>query len=445
VAALRAAVRGARTCCIEANQIGGTCLNVGCIPTKAMLHASEFYYGMRHGAQFGFQVGHLALDGAAFMARVTRLVEQLRGGVEQLVSARRIDVIRGRGRLTSPDTIAVEAAGGPREITAKSIIIATGTRPARPGFLPWDSGRILTSDEATTAAALPDSVIIMGGGVTGCEFATVYSELGIPVTIIEMMDRLVPPLDEDVSKMIRRSLLKRGVKVMTSAKIAEVRLHESGIIAQLESGQSISAACLLVGTGRVPLVEGIGLEAAGVRVENGIIPVDDHCRTNVSGLYAVGDVAERRQYAHLASRMGIIAADNATGHENSDPRTIVPAGVFTHPEIAMVGLTEAEARRVSPARVRVARYPYSASGIAHAYGDPEGMVKIVGDESTGKILGAVVIGQHAADVLQQIVTVMRNDLTVAQLAETIQPHPTFAEGVLEAADAWLGLPLHTLH
>jgi len=443
VAGLRASQRGAKVCCVEAGRLGGACLNVGCIPTKVMLRASQLFAEMGRCEEFGFAVSGLRVDGASFMQRVERTVTGLGKGLEFLLKARKVDVVRGRGRLVARDTLAVDMGGETQQITAKSIIVATGSRPVRPGFVDWDSPRVWTTDEASTAKALPDSVLIIGGGIIGCEFATAYSELGIPTTIVEMLDRLVSNLDEDAAKVIYRSLKRRGVKILTGVEVVAMTANDSGVLAKLSGGETIEASCALVAVGRVPNIENIGLEETGVELTDGIIEVDDHCRTNVEGIYAVGDVAEKRQYAHLASRMGIIAADNATGHDHCDDRRVVPACVYTHPEVATLGLSEAEARS-GHNDVRIGQFPYQASGMAHAYGEKEGLVKIIGDAGDGKILGAVVIGQHATDVIAELAAAMRNSLTIDQLAETIHAHPTFAEAIAEAADDWLGLPLHTV-
>jgi dihydrolipoamide dehydrogenase len=441
VAALRAALRGAKVALIEENLLGGACLNVGCIPTKAMLHASDLFHHIRRAAEFGLAADNPRVDGPAFMKRVPKVVEPLRSGIAGLLKARKVEVIRGRGRLAAAGTLAVKTAEGDREVKGKAVILATGSRPARPSFAPWDSGRVMTTDEATTAADLPASVLVVGGGVIGCEFATVYAELGIPTTVIEMLPRLVPNLDEDVSKAILASLRKRGAAVHTGSKILEMKAGASGVQGRLENGQSVEAAAVLIAVGRAPNTQDLGLEAVGVRLENGVIQVDYRCRTNVPGVYAVGDCAEKLQYAHLASRMGIVAADNATGHEARDARTVVPIGVYTHPEVATVGVSQAEAEK-GGRKVRVARFPYQASGMARAYGEPEGGVKLIAEADLGEVLGAVVIGPHATDVIQEIACAMRSELTVEELAITIHPHPTFVEAVGEAAESWLGLPLH---
>jgi len=444
VAALRAALRGAKVCLVEEKLLGGSCLNVGCIPTKAMLHSSEVFTLIGRAAEYGFRTaGQATVDGKAFMKRVPKVVEPLRKGIGALLAARKVDVVRGRGRLASARAIEVETEGGKKEVGAASIVVATGSRPARPKAFPWDSGRVLTTDEATTAADLPGSVLVVGGGVIGCEFATVYSELGIPTTLVEMLERLVPPVDEDAAKAIATSLKKRKAKVLVGSKIVEMKADSSGVRATIAGGETVEAAWALVAVGRAPNVEGLGLEDLGVELAGGVIKVDDRCRTSVAGVYAIGDCAEKLQYAHLASRMGIVAADNATGHPASDSRKVVPIGIYTHPEIATVGLSEAAAKK-ERGDVRVARFAYQASGMARAQGDMEGGVKIVADAELGEILGAVVIGRHATDVVQEIACAMRNELTVEELAQTIHPHPTFVEAVGEAAEGWLGLPIHTM-
>ena len=443
VAALRAALRGAKVCLIEKGLLGGTCLNVGCIPSKAMLHASELAYGQSDLAQFGISVGKASVDGQAVMARVTKVVAGLRKGVAGLLKARGVEVIEGVGRLVAPDAVEVQTADGATRVSAKSIIIATGSRPARPELLPWDSPRVITTDEACTAEGLPQSVIVMGGGIIGCEFATIYAELGVETTLIEMLDRLAANLDEDASRAITRSLKKRGVDVIMGAPVGKVEATDASVTASWEGGGSAAAQQMLVCVGRQPNIEDIGLEDVSVELVDGVIAVDSGCRTNVDGVYAIGDVAESRQYAHLASRMGVVAADNAAGHEAEDDRTVVPAGVYTHPQVAAVGLSEKQAREQCES-VKVAKFPLAASGMAQASGQAEGAVKLIAVEPTGEILGAVIVAANATDLIQPLALAMRTGLTVAQVAETIHSHPSMAESVAEAAESWLGLPRHSL-
>jgi dihydrolipoamide dehydrogenase len=450
VAALRAAQRGARVCLIEAGPIGGTCLNVGCIPTKAMLHASELAWHMRGAAEFGLVSPAPAVDGPAFFGRVNKVVAGLNRGVEYLLKTRKVDLVRGRGRLTAADTLAVETSEGLCDVKARSIIIATGSRPARPAFLPWDfgpgsQGCAMTTDEAVRAGPLPQSVIILGGGVIGCEFATLYAELGIPTTVVEMLPSLVANLDADIIKAVTASLKKRGVNIIVGASIASASAVEDNsgapaVRAELADGQTLQASHLLAAVGRPPNTADIGLEKLGVTMEGKVIRVDDHCRTSVPNIYAIGDVAETRQYAHLASRMGLVAADNAAGKDARDDRAVVPAGMYTHPEVATVGLSEEQARERHP-QVKVVSFPQMALGMARAYGQTEGFVKIIAHPD-GKVLGGAIVGAHATDTIHLIAAAIRHGQTVADTAELIHAHPTFAEGVGEAAELWLGLPVH---
>ncbi len=437
-AARQAINRGAKVCLIEAGTLGGACLNVGCIPTKAMLHASELCKQMREAKQFGLSSGEVTVDGPAFMARVSKVVSVLVGGLDKKYQTSEIDLIRGRAALTGADQIEIQLNdGGVRSIQADSIVIATGSSPARPGLFPWDSPRVMTTDQAVVAEDLPESILIIGGGVIGCEFATVYCELGIPTTLVEMLDRLSAVLDQDASKLIERSLKRRKVKVHIGSGIVSMTADESGVRAEMADGQIAQAAYALIAVGRKPNIENIGLAAAGVETKDGIIPVDDYCRTNVPNIYAVGDVAESRQYAHLASRMGVVAADNATGYECSDDRTAVPVGQFTHPEVASVGATEAQARTQHPA-ARAASVQYQGTGVGWAYGEKDGLVKIIADSVTQEIYGGLIVGYHASDSLQELALAMKHGLTVQQLADTIHTHPTFVESIGFAADAWLG-------
>ena len=443
VAALRAAMRGAKVCIIEEKYLGGTCLNVGCIPTKAMLHASDVFYQTLNAKEFGINVTAPKVDEEVFMKRVGKVVKGLVGGVGFLLKKRGVEVISGRGKLTEKDTITVETKDGTKEVKARSIIIATGSVPVRPGFLPWDSDRLITTDEATTANTLPKSIIILGGGVIGCEFATVYSELGIETTVVEMLDSLVANLDTDICKATEKSLKKRNVNIITGTKLVSVNPQKDKVTAKLEDGSEVTAEKILVAIGRGANIENIGLEELGIKIENGIITVDDQCKTNIDNIYAIGDIAETMQYAHLASRMGIVAADNATGNNASDDRTVVPTGIYTHPEAASVGLSEIQAKKKCP-NVKISKFPYTASGIAQAYGETDGLVKLMADPELGEILGAVVIGRRATDIIQELTIAMKNELTVEEIANTIHPHPTFTEAVGEAAEGWEGLPLHSI-
>ena len=441
-AALRVAKRGGKVCLIEADLVGGTCLNRGCISTKAMLHASKLAYDISRASRFGLKVDKPTVDGPALTKRTNQIVKGLRNGVLSTLKAKGVDLIAGRGRLTGPDTIEVQTADGSQLIQARSIILATGSRPAVPEMFDFTSPRIFTTDGATCADDLPESVIIVGGGIIGCEFATIYSELGIKTTLVEMLDSLVAELDGEVSKEITSSLTRRKVEILTSTKITSVQADDQQVTCTLNDGMELIAKRMLVATGREPNIEDIGLYAAGVELADGVISVDSRCRTSVDRIYACGDVAEQLQYAHMASRMGIIAADNAMGVEASDDRTIVPVCMYTHPEVASVGISEADA--ANQTERKVSRFSYRASGIASAYGEAEGEVKLIADAKTNKLLGGLIIGTRATDMIAELTLAIRAGLTASDIARTIHPHPSFSEGVGESAEAMLGLGLHSL-
>ena len=441
-AALRAAQRGAKTCCIEASQLGGTCLNLGCIPSKAMLHTSELAWEMGQCGNVGLSAGGIQVDGPTLMKRVSSTVSLLRKGLEGLLKARKVDIVSGRGCLMTPGRIQVTCDGEQAEITARSVIIAAGARPTRPDFVPWDSPRVMTTDQAVTAANLPESVLIVGGGAIGCEFATIYAELGVGTYLVETLDRLLNTFDPDASRIVTRSLKKRKVRLFTSAQIVSMTADETSVSTELADGQVIHTDAALVAVGRAPNVQDIGLERLGIELDDGIIKVDDRCRTSVDGVFAVGDVAERLQYAHLAARMGIVAAENATGGSAVDDRSVVPECIFTHPEVSAVGLPKV--RAVDSSDVRIATFPLQASGLARAYGQTDGLVKLYARKDTGEVLGGLAIGPHATDWIHEITLAVRHQLKVADIAETIHAHPTFGESLYEAAESWLGVPIHSL-
>jgi dihydrolipoamide dehydrogenase len=372
------------------------------------------------------------------MKRVHDVVATLAKGLAGKYKALGVQILAGRAlTIDGKFSVSVELASGDEEtVSAKSVIIATGSRPSRLAGLPWESGKVWTTDQAIMADDLPQSVLILGGGIIGCEFATMYSELGIPVTMVEMLDRLAAVLDEDASKLIARSLRRRKVTVHLDAKIASMIAEDNGITATLAEGKTIRAARALVAVGRRANIDELWLSALGIETRNGVIAVDDHCRTSVPGIYAIGDVAHKSQYAHLAARMGVVAAQNAMGIDSSDDMTVVPAGVFTHPEVATVGMNEAEARKQYPS-VRAASVQYQATGIGWAYNQRDGLAKIIADNETGRIYGGLVVGYHGTDVIQEIALAMRHGLGVEHLANTIHAHPTFCEAVQMAARHWL--------
>ncbi|MBL7221655.1 MAG: dihydrolipoyl dehydrogenase [Phycisphaerae bacterium] len=432
-AAMQVARRGGAACVIESGHAGGTCLNVGCMPTKAMLAASGLCRQIGSCDRFGLSSSPPVVDAKAFMRRVSEVVATLREKANKALTAnKRITLVRGRGRLVDANTLAVQTADGDVRVSARSVIIATGSRPARPGFFPWDNDCVITSDDAATAADLPQSVLIVGGGVIGCEFATVYSELGVKTYVVEMLDRLLPELETEASAAVSTSLSDRGVEVLTARRVASVAADGS---VELDDGRTIQVHRVLVAVGRQANIADIGLEDVGVEIAGGVIAVDSRCRTNIENIYAVGDAAEARQYAHLADRMGLVAADNAMGHDLADDRVVVPVGAYTHPEIASVGVNLADAREQFGS-ARVFRYSYRNSGMALVCGQSEGQVKLIADAESGAIYGALWIGSRATDMIAEIALAMRNGLTLEHIHRTIHPHPTFQEAAGAIAAAW---------
>ncbi len=435
-AALRSAARGAKTCLIEARELGGACTNVGCIPTKAMLAASKLLWRARHGGRLGVLGAGLSLDQSALASHAAEVVRTVRSGLEKkIASARNLELIHGRGRLTARDSLAVETEAGSMVIQAGAIILATGSRPLRPD-LPGSAGPgVVTRNEAATAGELPEGIVVVGGGVLGCEFATLYSELGVPTQLVEMREGLLPGMDAEAGEAATKLLAYRSVEVLTGRKLIGIAAGQEGVVAELDDGRKLKAAEVLLALGRRSNVEQVGLGSAGVELGDGIVPVDDRCRTNVEGIYAVGDVAEKRRYAHLAERMGVVAAENATGHELRDDRSVIPIGAYTHPQIASVGLTERQARE-SFGRVRVLRSSYRASGAALACGQTNGLVKILAEAETGRILGALWVVPHALEMIHELALAMREGLTLEAIGRTIHAHPTFQEGLSAAVEAW---------
>jgi len=442
VAALRAAQLGKKTCVVERDALGGVCLNRGCIPTKALAHAAEVCSLARHGADFGVQTGEVSVDFAKVQANKDAVVKKLTGGVAFLLKRAKVDVVAGEGRLAGRKKVAVRLnAGGEEAIEADKVILATGSVPATPKGIAFDAERIITSDEALQLTRLPASVLILGGGYIGCEFASIFAQFGVQVTVVEMLERLLPNLDSDVSAEIAKALKKLKVKVHVGTKMESVAATSDGVTARLSGGATVQAELALICIGRRLLSDGLGLEEAGVKVENGAIVVDRHCETTAAGVYAIGDVTGKMLLAHVASAQGIVAAEHAAGLNSAMDYRCVPAAVFTHPEVGTVGMTEAGATAAGY-EPKAARFPLQALGRAVAMGETAGFAKIVADKATGQILGVHVVGPHASDVVAEAALAVSLEATVAEVAHAIHAHPTLPEAIMEAARAWLGHGIH---
>lgn len=433
VAAIRAAQLGMRVGVVEKDLVGGTCVHRGCIPAKALLKAAAVATTVQKAEEFGVKVSGIELDYSQAMKRSRDVVDQNYKGILFLFKKHKIDTIQGWGTLTSPTTISVQGENGEsQELTAKNIVIDTGSTPREIGGLESDGKRIINSDHATFSGDLPKRVIVRGGGATGLEFASVYHEFGSEVTLV---GRVAPNEDHEVSRDLARAFGRQGIKVIADTRPTadDFEVSDKGVTMKVKDGESVEADALLVAIGRYGNVEGFGLEDLGVKVENGYIVVDDFMRTSVEGVYAIGDVTGLQQLAHTAMHQGIVAVETIAGHkpEKLDYNKI-PWVTYCHPEIGSVGLTEAEARDAGH-NVKIGKFPLTASGKARVEGDTTGFAKMVVDGDTDQILGIHLLGGHATELIAEAGLAMLFEATAWEIGITVHPHPTISEILHEAA------------
>ncbi len=452
VAAIRAAQLGARVTVVESQALGGVCLNWGCIPSKALLAVVELGDKAKKAGELGLQLGdRVAYDLARMVARKNKVVENLVKGIATLFKTWGIEHLDGRGELLEPRTIRVAKRDGTEtRVQADALILATGSSWPNLPLFPIDGRQIITSKEALDLTEIPGSLLIVGGGVEGCEFAALYSGLGTQVTMVEMMPRILPLEDEEIAAFMDRELKKRGVTVQTGTTVEKWERRNGTVQATLKDGSTVVAEKLLVSVGRGFNSKGIGLEKVGVRLgTRGEIIVNERLETNVPGIYAIGDVVGKAMLAHVASAQGKAATDNILGRRREVRYDVVPAGIFTLPEIGRVGLTEQEARERSQklghkaeTDIKIGRFRYAGLGKAQGVGETTGMFKIIADAKTGSILGVHIVGAHAADLIHEAALAMQLGATAAAVAEMIHAHPTLSEGMMEAAEDVDGLAIH---
>jgi len=452
VAAIRAAQLGARVTVVENQALGGVCLNWGCIPSKALLAVVELGDKAKKAGELGLQLGdRVTYDLARMVARKNKVVENLVKGIATLFKTWGIEHLDGTGELTEPRTIRVTKRDGTEtRVQADSLILATGSSWPNLPLFPIDRQQIITSKDALDLTEIPASLLIVGGGVEGCEFASLYSGLGTQVTMVEMMPRILPLEDEEVAAFMDRELKKRGVTVQTGTTVEKWEPRNGSVQATLKNGSTVVAEKLLVSVGRGFNSKGIGLEKVGVRLgTRGEIGVNERLETTVPGIYAIGDVVGKAMLAHVASAQGKVAVDNIMGRRREVRYDVVPAGIFTLPEIGRVGLTEQEARersqklgRKPEADIKIGRFRYVGLGKAQGVGETTGMFKIVADAKTGSILGVHIVGAHAADLIHEAALAMQLGATASAVAEMIHAHPTLSEGMMEAAEDVDGLAIH---
>jgi dihydrolipoamide dehydrogenase len=438
VAALYAAAHGLRVCVVEKGLLGGTCLNAGCIPTKTMLHSAELVSRIRESSHHGVDVPSHTVNFKRIIERRDDVVFKLRAGIEALFRARKIALVKGTAALASPNTLRID---GSADIRARNVIIAAGSVPARLPAVEFDETSVLTSDGILKMNVLPKSLAIIGGGIVGCEFASLFNDLGVSVTVIELLDRLIPTQSRETAKKLEAIFRKKGISVMTSSRVASVTKGPAVTIS-LGGGATAEAEKALIAVGRRPATEGLGLESLGIKTENGRIAVDGSLRTSVASVFAIGDCVEGPQLAHKASYDGMVACDNILGNERKADYSSVPSCVYTDPEIAIVGLTEEEARERHP-DAKIAKFHYLSSGKAFLMGRHEGFIKLIGN-SKHAILGVEIMGEGACELISEAVLAKSSNLTIDDLARAVHPHPSISEIFQEAAHIFRGKAIHSI-
>jgi dihydrolipoamide dehydrogenase len=438
VAAIRAAQIGMRVACIDRAYLGGTCLNVGCIPSKALLDSSERFYETKHKlARHGIKVGDVQLDLPAMLSRKDQVVRQLTGGVGGLFRKNKVESVRGQARVASRDTVEVKDDGGAtRTLKAKRILVATGSAPIELPGLKYDGKYVVDSTDALSFAEVPKKLLVVGGGYIGLELGSVWSRLGSDVLVVEFTGGILPLMDQELSAMLQKLLEKQGMKFRFNAGATGAQVKDGKVHVTWKSGEQTGTEIVdrcLVATGRRPVTDGLGLAELGVEIDKkGFVKADGHFRTSVPGIYAIGDVIGGLMLAHKAEEEGIAAVELMAGVAGHVNYKAVPGVVYTHPELAQVGLTEADAVREG-LQVRVGKFPMAANGRARSIDDTDGMVKVVADAKTDKLLGVQILAPHASDMIAECVVAIEFGSSAEDLARSFHAHPTLPEAVKEAA------------
>ncbi len=444
VAALKAAQLGAQATVIENSEVGGTCLNRGCIPTKTLLASAEILHTLKSLADYGIDLnGSFSPNLSKMMERKDKVVAIQVKGIRGLFKSWGVTLVQGRGTLRAGGSVEVRKEDGTSDtVEADRVIIATGSRPALIPIFPFDGERILSSDDAITIKAIPKSLLIVGAGVIGSEFACLFSEFGTDVTMVEVLGRALSTEDGEVSELIEREFKKKRINLLTGTSVTGIEAREDGVHSFLADGRELVTEKILVSVGRSYNTENMGIESLGIqRGRKGEILVNEKMETNVDGIYAVGDVVGGMLLAHKASREGIVAASNACGGEERMDYSVVPAAIFTSPEIASVGLREYQAQEKGIS-FRKGSFLYRALGKAHAMGEITGFFKVLAEADSDRIIGAHIVGSHASDLIHEVAAAMRTGLRARDIARTIHAHPTLSEGLMEACEDLHGEAVH---
>ena len=445
VAAIRAAQVGLKTAVVEREELGGTCLNWGCIPTKAWIVTAHLLEQIKRAKEFGIEVGEPRIQWDWLLERKTKIVKQMTGGVKTLLSGRGVEIHKGTAKLTSANRMVVASGDTKTELAADSIMLATGAYAWMPPGFALDGQRVITSKEALDLKTQPKRIAVLGGGVVGSEFASFFAAIGTKVTLIEMLPRLVPAEDDEIAQTLEREMKKQKIDLYLNTKIENRTDAPDGSISlTLTGGKTVDVDVVLVATGRRPYSSDMGLESVGVAIaERGKIVVNDRLQTSVKNIYAIGDVTDIKQLAHFASAQGKAAAELIAGKAAQTNWRAVPAATFTSPEIASVGLTEREAR-AEGRQLKIGRFPFRAHGRNIADGETTGFVKLIGDATTDQVLGAHIIGSKASELIHECSLAIAADLNISDLAHAIHAHPTLTETLGEAAEDADGHAIHLI-
>jgi len=445
VAAIKAAHLGLKAVLIEKDKLGGVCLNRGCIPTKALVGTAELLNQLQRAKEFGIQVKEYSYDFPAIMKRKEMIAKRMSSGVGQLMKANQIRVIQGEGNILEPGVVEVINIEGKKElIKTENIIIATGSSVMKIPIPGLENEGVIDSDGALSLSELPTKMIIIGGGVIGIEFAGIFKAMGVEVTVVEMLPRILLPIDEEIANRLAFILKRQGIKILTNSKVEGIEKTNQNfkvLISNPEGKQRLETEKVLLAAGRVPDFGNINVQKLGIELEGRAIKVDQKMRTNIPGIYAVGDVVGKIMLAHVASREGIVAVENISGKEVLMDYKVVPNCVFSLPEVASVGLNEEEARKKYD-QIKVSKFPYLANGKALGMGETEGMVKIIADSDTSELLGLHILGAHASDLIAEGTLALSMEATAEEIVNTIHAHPTLAETIAEAAEGIIGKPIH---
>ncbi|NMA70029.1 MAG: dihydrolipoyl dehydrogenase [Desulfitobacterium sp.] len=443
VCALRAAQLGFSVVIVEGERLGGICLNKGCVPTKTLVKGAEVWREVKKAEDFGIQLGERTLDFPKLMARKDQVVETLVKGITQLMKKNKITVIEGWGEVKDPRHIEVSTESGKISLEVDHLVIATGSTPALLPIPGVDLPGVITSDEILALDKLPQSLVVIGGGVIGLEFASIFQELGSKVTVVEMLPTLLGNIDEEIPKRLTPLLKRSGMEVLTKNKVQKISQNSEGLIVEVENSKGsreIPTEMVLVATGRKPNLRGVDVEALGLEMERGAIQVNEYMETSVPNVYAIGDVTGGVMLAHVASMAGVVVAEHLAGLPSTMTEKIIPSVIFTYPEIAVVGATE-QSLKESGKPYKVSKFPFSANGKAVTLGETIGLVKLLADEE-GVLLGASIMGPEASNLIQECVLAIEMGVKAQDLAAIIHAHPTLPEAVQEAAHGIMERPIH---